>query len=77
PREVLERQVLEQMITEEVQLQYAASGGLRIEDAAVDQAVANLAKQNKLNEAGLKAQLAKDGITMDRLRGDIRRELTI
>ncbi|OLZ79371.1 molecular chaperone SurA [Chromobacterium violaceum] len=77
PREVLERQVLEQMITEEVQLQYAASGGLRIEDAAVDQAVANLAKQNKLSEAGLKAQLAKDGITLDRLRADIRRELTI
>ncbi|WP_196303921.1 peptidylprolyl isomerase [Chromobacterium violaceum] len=77
PREVLERQVLEQMITEEVQLQYAASGGLRIEDAAVDQAVANLAKQNKLSEAGLKAQLAKDGITLDRLRSDIRRELTI
>ncbi|WP_225546937.1 peptidylprolyl isomerase [Chromobacterium violaceum] len=77
PREVLERQVLEQMITEEVQLQYAASGGLRIEDAAVDQAVANLAKQNKLSEAGLKAQLAKDGIALDRLRADIRRELTI
>ncbi|POZ63283.1 molecular chaperone SurA [Chromobacterium alticapitis] len=76
-RDVLERQLLEQMITEEVQLQYAASGGLRIEDAAIDQAVANLAKQNKLSEAGLKAQLAKDGISMDRLRGDIRRELTI
>ncbi|KUM03111.1 molecular chaperone SurA [Chromobacterium sp. F49] len=76
-RDVLEHQVLEQMITEEVQLQYAASGGLRIDDAAVDQAVANLAKQNKLSEAGMKAQLAKDGITMDRLRGDIRRELTI
>ncbi|AXE30242.1 molecular chaperone SurA [Chromobacterium phragmitis] len=76
-RDVLERQVLEQMITEEVQLQYAASGGLKIDDEAVDQAVANLAKQNKLSEAGLKAQLAKDGITMDRLRGDIRRELTI
>ena len=76
-RDVLEHQVLEQMITEEVQLQYAASGGLRIDDAAVDQAVANLAKQNKLSEAGMKAQLAKDGITMDRLRADIRRELTI
>ncbi|OHX13642.1 molecular chaperone SurA [Chromobacterium sphagni] len=76
-RDVLEHQVLEQMITEEVQLQYAASGGLRIDDAAVDQAVANLAKQNKLSEAGLKAQLAKDGITLDRLRGDIRRELTL
>ncbi|WP_174774532.1 peptidylprolyl isomerase [Chromobacterium paludis] len=76
-RDVLAHQLLEQMITEEVQLQYAASGGLRIEDAAIDQAVANLAKQNKLSEAGLKAQLARDGISMDRLRGDIRRELTI
>ncbi|XLM20612.1 peptidylprolyl isomerase, partial [Chromobacterium piscinae] len=76
-RDVLQRQLLEQMITEEVQLQYAASGGLRIEDAAINQAIANLAKQNKLTEAGLKAQLARDGITMDRLRADIRRELTI
>ncbi|KIA79980.1 molecular chaperone SurA [Chromobacterium piscinae] len=76
-RDVLQRQLLEQMITEEVQLQYAASGGLRIEESAIDQAIANLAKQNKLTEAGLKAQLARDGITMDRLRSDIRRELTI
>ncbi|MEN3030803.1 peptidylprolyl isomerase [Chromobacterium amazonense] len=76
-RDVLQRQLLEQMITEEVQLQYAASGGLRIEESAINQAIANLAKQNKLTEAGLKAQLARDGITMDRLRSDIRRELTI
>ncbi|UTH75455.1 peptidylprolyl isomerase [Chromobacterium sp. IIBBL 290-4] len=76
-RDVLERQVLEQMITEEVQLQYAASGGLKVDDAAVDQAVANLAKQNKLNQDGLKAQLAKDGISMEQLRADIRREITI
>jgi peptidyl-prolyl cis-trans isomerase SurA len=76
-RDVLQHQLLEQMITEEVQLQYAASGGLRIEESAIDQAIANLAKQNKLTEAGLKAQLARDGITMDRLRSDIRRELTI
>ncbi|WP_199406718.1 peptidylprolyl isomerase [Chromobacterium sp. ATCC 53434] len=76
-RDVLARQVLEQMITEEVQLQYATSGGLKIDDAAVDQAIANLAKQNKLSSDGLKAQLAKDGITMSQLRADIRRELTI
>nr|WP_199066787.1 peptidylprolyl isomerase [Chromobacterium sp. ASV5] len=76
-REVLERQVLEQMITEEVQLQYAASGGLKIDDEAVDQAVANLARQNKLDVAGLKAQLAKDGVPFSRLREEIRRELTI
>ncbi|KMN37387.1 molecular chaperone SurA [Chromobacterium sp. LK1] len=76
-RQVLEKQMLEQMITEEVQLQYAASGGLRIDDAAVDQAVANLAKQNKMDLAGLKAQLAKEGLAFDKLRAEVRKELTI
>ncbi|MDF0605796.1 peptidylprolyl isomerase [Neisseriaceae bacterium TC5R-5] len=76
-KDILQRQVLEQMITEEVQLQYANSIGIRIEDAAVEQAMTNLAKQNGLDLAGFKAKVAKDGLSLDWLRGEIRKELII
>ncbi|HJV05698.1 MAG TPA: peptidylprolyl isomerase [Chromobacteriaceae bacterium] len=75
--DVLAKQVLEQMITEEVQLQYANNSGIRIEDNDVEQAIANLAQQNKLSVAALQARLAKEGVPLARFKDEIRRELTL
>lgn len=71
----LERQVLDQMITEEVLVQYAEMDGITISDADIDQAIDRLAERNKLNVESLYNQIQQKGITRDRFRQDIHREL--
>ncbi|NWK77436.1 peptidylprolyl isomerase [Aquitalea sp. LB_tupeE] len=76
-RDVLAHQVLEQMITEQTQLEYASSNGIRVDDHDLDLAIADLAKQNKLDVKGLQAQLAKEGVPFARFREEIRREIIL
>ncbi|WP_233170586.1 peptidylprolyl isomerase [Aquitalea sp. ASV15] len=76
-RDILARQVLEQMITEQVQMEYASSNGMRVDEHDLDQAIADLAKQNKLDVKGLQAQLAKEGVPFERFREEIRREIVL
>lgn len=76
-RNILARQVLEQMITEQVQMEYASSNGMRVDEHDLDQAIADLAKQNKLDVNGLQAQLAKEGVPFARFREEIRREIVL
>lgn len=76
-RDILAHQVLEQMITEQVQLEYANNNGMRVDERDLDQAIADLAKQNKLDVKGLQAQLAKEGVPFARFREEIRREIIL
>ncbi|KJV30265.1 molecular chaperone SurA [Aquitalea magnusonii] len=76
-RDVLAHQVLEQMITEQTQLEYANSNGIRVDDHDLDLAIEDLAKQNKLDVKGLQAQLAKEGVPFARFREEIRREIIL
>lgn len=73
----LRRQVLEQMINDEVQLQYAANNGITLSDAELDRAIQKLAEHNKLNLAGLKARLEKDKVPFERFREDVRRQILL
>lgn len=75
PREALERQVLERLISVSVQLQLAKETGLRVDDTELDRAIQRIASENKLDVAGLRAALAKDGIPFARFREDIRNEI--
>jgi peptidyl-prolyl cis-trans isomerase SurA len=74
PRDQLVRDVLERLIVERAQLQLARSLGVRPEDAAVDQAVATVARQNQLSLAELRTRL---GMDYARFRADLRDELTL
>lgn len=77
PREVLERQMLERMIMDKVQLQYAREAGMRVDDAQLDQAMQRIATGNKLTPAQLRAALEKDGIPFASFREEIRAEMAI
>ena len=46
------RQVLERLITEKAQLQYARETGIKVDEALVDQAEQNVARQNQVERAG-------------------------
>lgn len=77
PRSVLEKQILERMIGDRVQLQFAKEIGLRIDDAELDRAITRIANENKLTLQQLRAALERDGIPFSKFREDIRDEITI
>jgi peptidyl-prolyl cis-trans isomerase SurA len=77
PRDLLQKQLLEHMITEQCILQHAASTGIRVDASQVEHTIERIAAQNKLDRDGLKATLASDGINFDEFRGDIRNQMII
>lgn len=74
---VLARQVLEGLINQKVQLQLARDTGVRIDDAAVDQAEQMIARQNQIDVAELHRRLASDGVPVSQLRNQLRDQLLL
>ena len=77
PREVLEKQLLERMVTELALQQHARTTGVRVDPTQVERALQRIAAQNKLDLAGLQAALAKEGQSLDSMRNTIRNEILI
>ena len=48
PQDVLERQMLERLIMDRAQLQYAKDSGMRVDDTQLDQAIGRIAAGNKM-----------------------------
>lgn len=77
PPEELRRKVLEQLVNDKAQLQLASETGIRVDDAAVDQAEADVASQKQVDAATLHRQLGKDGVSVTRFRDQLRDQLTL
>ena len=68
PPDELRKQVLEQMILQLAQEQYAADYGLKPSDAEVDRAVADVAQNNGLSTQQLTERLKDEGVSLDTFR---------
>jgi len=77
PAQTLRQGVLERLINDRAQLQFAAETGLKIDDAAVDMAEQNLARQYQVSVEGLHQQMAMEGLTPSALRSELRDQLTL
>jgi peptidyl-prolyl cis-trans isomerase SurA len=77
PRDVLERQLLERMIADRVQLQFAKETGLRISDIELDAALRRIAENNRLGLPDFRAALERDGIAWAKFREEIREEIVL
>lgn len=77
PRDVLEKQLLERMIIDRAQMQFARENGLQISDGEVDAALRRIADSNRMNVADFRNALERDGITWAKFREDIRQEITL
>lgn len=77
PRDVLEKHILERIIVDRVQLQFAKETGLRIDDAQLDQTLVRIAEGNRMGLAEFRASLERDGIAWMKFREDIRDEMVI
>ena len=77
PRELLAREMLERIILEKVQLQQARDLGIKVDDVAVAQAEQGVARQNEITVGQLHAHLARDGISQERFREELRNQLLL
>jgi peptidyl-prolyl cis-trans isomerase SurA len=77
PREILERQILERLISTSVQVQLAKDTGLRVDDTELDRAIQRIAQDNKLTLQQLQATLEKDGMPFAKFREDIRSQILL
>ena len=77
PESELERQMLERLIMDRVQLQFAKESGLRVDDAQLDQAINRIAANNKMTLQQFRQALEKDGVQYPRFREEIRSEITM
>jgi peptidyl-prolyl cis-trans isomerase SurA len=75
--DVLERQVLERMITDRVQVQFALETGVRVDDLQLDRTVGMIAEQNRMSLADFRRALEREGVPFEKFREDIRREVMI
>jgi peptidyl-prolyl cis-trans isomerase SurA len=77
PSDVLDKQVLERLITDRALLQYAKENGIKVDDTAVERAIQRIAEDNKLTVDGLRQALAKDNIPYAKYREDVRHEIVV
>ena len=74
---VLKQQVTERLILQEIQLQRAQKLGLRVTDEALNNALRDVATQNKIEFSRLPDALASEGIVYSEYREQIRHEMTL
>ena len=73
----LRHQILERLITDQIILQMGQKMGVNITDQQLDQAIANIAKQNNMTLDQMRSRLAYDGINYNTYRNQIRKEMII
>lgn len=69
------KQLLDQLILEKIQLQYAQRIGISVDDDMVDKAVKRIADQNKFSVRQLRQALERDGLRYQDFRKSIRNEI--
>jgi peptidyl-prolyl cis-trans isomerase SurA len=77
PRDILEKQVLEQLILNKVQLQFAEQTGIQVDDETLNRAINNIAAENKVNLSQFREILERDGYSYEAFREEIRNEIII
>ncbi|MEC5343949.1 peptidylprolyl isomerase SurA [Brenneria populi] len=73
----LRHQIIDRLIMDNIVLQMAQKMGLQVTDSQLDQAIANIAAQNRISLNQLKSQLAYEGINYNTYREQIRKEMLI
>ncbi len=73
---VLREQIREKLIIDTLQQQEAERIGVRIDDARLNDAIANIAKQNKQSLAQLQASVTSQGLSYPEFREQVRKEIS-
>ena len=76
-RDVLEKQLLERMIVDRIQLQFAKETATHVDDTQLDSYLRRIADANKMSLSEFRTALEQDGIAWAKFREEIRDEITI
>lgn len=77
PQEALQKQLLERMINDLVQVQEAKETGIRVDDATLDKTLQRIADENSVSMTEFRRLLEQDSITWKKFREDIRNQVTM
>jgi peptidyl-prolyl cis-trans isomerase SurA len=77
PREAIERQVLERLIAQKLQLAMAERVGIRVDDATLNAATQRIAEQNKLSLSEFRDTLEREGLDYAKFRAGLRKEIAL
>ncbi|MBI3528601.1 MAG: peptidylprolyl isomerase [Betaproteobacteria bacterium] len=75
--DVLERQLLERLVTAKVLAQSARETGLRVDDTQLQRSIERIAQENKMTPEAFRKMLEADGIDFNRFREELRNEILI
>ena len=74
---LLRKQVLEQLIAMELQMQLLEANNAKIEDPELDAAIEKIARSNKISIKELRSTLASEGLSWEEYRKNLRKEIAL
>ena len=77
PPSILERQVLDNLVQNRIQLQLASRTGIRVDDETLNRTISNIAAENQVSLTQFREILEQDGYRFEQFRENIRNEITL
>jgi len=77
PPSVLLKELMEKVISEKSQLQWALQQGIKVQDAEIDQAETSLAARNNLNIEEFRGKLKTTGISLKQFKMELQNQLVL
>lgn len=74
---VLQKQVLERLIVDSLQLQLAGQTGIKVDDGQLDKTIERIAQQNNLSLPAFKKALQDDGTQFLKFKEDLRNDIVL
>lgn len=75
PDDILQKQVLDRLIAERIQVEVAAHNGLRVDDNQLERTISRIAEQNRMTREQLFEAIQEQGLTPQTFRDQIRQEI--
>jgi peptidyl-prolyl cis-trans isomerase SurA len=72
-----ERLLLEQMIDRKLQMAAARQDGMDVSERELDEAIADIMQRNNMDRTQLEQALAKESLTLEQYRSDLREQITL
>ncbi len=76
-QDVLARQVLEQLVMDRIQLQFAKESGTSIGESELESSIARIAESNSISVSEMRTSIERDGMSWEHFRQDIREQFTL